>query len=128
MSNRKSAPRRSNVTSIALARNDGYSARQNGKWRVNDAPELTDLEIKFLQIMIRDNRLSVVCKWIGVDSSTLMRACAGFGDRMNPETMGSLRAFFAEADLESARKRGEPGRDSPPKRGLINGKRKAAGG
>ena len=112
---------RRNANVVRLDADAVYAARYGGKFRVNDDPELTDLEVEFLQQMLRDNRLSKVAEWIGCDGTTVLRVAAKCGFRSQPETMAKFRAFFHKADLRSVR--AVPGRDSPQKRGL-NGQRK----
>ena len=112
---------RSNVVRMP-APDAGYGARHQGKWRVNDAPPLTAIEIEFLREMLQDNSTVAVAAWIGVNIMTVMRLAAGLDGRLRPDTMAKFRSFFHKADLDSIRV--VPGRDSPQKRGKTSGERK----
>ena len=116
---------RRSSAALRLLEDDVYGARKGSKWRVNPYPELTDLQIKFLREMMKDNGSKRVARWIGMDETTLLRAAAELGYRMTPDTMSKLRAFFAEADLASVNRDIAEGRDSPTKRGSKYGKGKA---
>jgi hypothetical protein len=93
------------------------SARVAGKYAVSNLPQITDLEVEFLQTLIADFGSYTVAKWMQVSENVVLRVAANCGFRCRPDTMGAVRSFFGKCDLESASRGYGPGRDSPKKRG-----------
>jgi hypothetical protein len=120
-------------TGVKTADAFAASAKVQGRWSVRALPDISDLEVRFLQHMISDNGSRRVAVWAGVSESVILRVAAHCGHKCRPDAMEKIRAFFAESDLRSVERRPEqsdlirnleaakrgrdPGRDSPQKRG-----------
>jgi len=115
-----------NVVKLKTSRDTfGQRAVVAGKYAAMDFPPITDVEEEFLKRLMHDWGSTRVAKWMKVSEATALRVAAGLGFKCRPDTMASIREFFAVADLKSAKRGiGPDGRDSPKQRGINrNGKR-----
>lgn len=115
-----------NIVKLKTSRDTfGERARISGKYAALDFPPITETEVEFLQRLMSDWGSIRVAKWMKVSEGTALRVAAGLGFKCRPDTMASIREFFAVADLKSAKRGiGPDGRDSPQKRGIArHGKR-----
>lgn len=60
--------------------------------------QVTKTQIDHLRNRIDGEGLRTVATDVGVDQTTLLRVCAGFGHRLTPTTAGMFRDYFDKKD------------------------------